>query len=68
MTTLAQFTGALAAHIAHERGWSLLDATIWVRRRIEEARVEYRAMGAPLGDTEEGFVAWLQPRKMPPTA
>jgi hypothetical protein len=66
--TLAQYIAALAAHIADERGWSRRVATAWVRLRLEEARREYRAIGAPLGDTEEGFVAWLQPRHQPPTA
>jgi hypothetical protein len=66
--TLADYIAALATHIAHERGWSHREATAWVRLRLEEARREYRALGAPLGDTEEGFVAWLRPRHRPPTA
>jgi hypothetical protein len=59
---------ALATRLAEERGWALPDATDWVRLRIEEAREEYRAKGAPLGDTDDGFLAWLAPRKQPPTA
>jgi hypothetical protein len=66
--TLAESTALLAAHIAHERGWSRREASAWVVLRLEEARAEYRALGAPLGGTEEGFVAWLQPRHQPPTA
>jgi hypothetical protein len=59
---------AMAAHIAHERGWSLPEATAWVRQHMIEAREEYRAAGAPLGDTEQGFLAWMLPRPQPPTA
>jgi hypothetical protein len=66
--SLADYIAALAAHIAHERGWSHREATAWVRLRLEEARREYRALGAPLGDTDEGLLAWLQPRHQPPTA
>jgi hypothetical protein len=68
MATLAEFIVALAAHTAHERGWSQHDATRWVRQRIVKARAEYRANGAPLGDTDAGFMAWLTPRHQPPTA
>jgi hypothetical protein len=66
--TLAGFIAALAEHIAHERGWSRAFATAWVERRVVEARREYRAAGALLGDTEAGFVAWLMPRPRPPAA
>jgi hypothetical protein len=66
--TLAAFIAALAAHIAHERGWSRAFATAWVELRVEEARREYREIGTPLGDTEQGFMAWLMPRHRPPTA
>jgi len=65
---LIEFTAALAEHIAHDRGWTLEQATRWVAHHLEEARKEYRANGAPLGDTDEGFVLWLQPRHHPPTA
>jgi hypothetical protein len=68
MVTLAEFIAALAAHTAHERGWSLEEATTWVRQHVAEAREEYRAKGAPLGDTDQGFIAWLTPRHQPPTA
>jgi hypothetical protein len=68
MTALAAFTLQLAQHIAHERGWSLRDATAWVQIRLAEARGEYRQIGAPLGDTDERFVAWLLPRHQPPAA
>jgi hypothetical protein len=68
MTILADFAAQLAEHIAHDRGWTLQDARAWVDHHLDEARREYREHGAPLGDTEAGFVAWLQPRKQPPTA
>jgi hypothetical protein len=68
MTTLAAFAAQLAEHIAHERGWTLQDARAWVDHHLDEARSEYREHGAPLGDTDAGCVAWLQPRKQPPTA
>lgn len=68
MITLTEFIAALAEHVAHERGWSLEDATRWIAIRIAEAHEEYRQSGAPLGDTDEGFMAWLAPRHQPPTA
>jgi len=68
MPTLEEFAAQLATHIAHDRGWALEQATRWVERHIDEARKEYREAGAPLGDTDEGFVAWLQPRHQPPSA
>jgi len=66
--TLADYIAAIAQHIAHERGWSLAEATRWVEARMREAREEYRQAGAALGETEEGFVAWLAPRQQPPAA
>jgi hypothetical protein len=63
--SLNEFTAAMVAHVMHERGWALEDATMWVLARRSSARGEYRALGAPLGDTDEGFVAWLQPRHQP---
>ena len=68
MPTLAEFVAALARHIAHERGWTLVRATRWVEVRVAAAREEYREQGAPLGDTDEGFVAWMTPRHQPPAA
>jgi hypothetical protein len=68
MSVLDEFAAQLAEHIAHSRGWTIGEATIWVAVRLLEARKEYRQAGAPLGDTDEGFVAWLQPRHQPPTA
>lgn len=65
---LAAFIAALAEHTAQERGWSFEDAVLWVQFHLDEARAEYRAKGAPLGDTEEGFLAWLSPRHQPPAA
>jgi len=65
---LAELMGTMALHIAHERGWALEDAIAWIEERMDEAQTEYREAGAPLGDTDEGFVAWLQPRHQPPTA
>jgi len=68
MPTLEEFAAQLATHIAHDRGWTLAQATRWVERHLDEARKEYREIGAPLGDTDVGFLAWLQPRHQPPTA
>ena len=68
MATLAEFTAALATHVAQECGWTLEQTTRWVERHLAEARQEYRDRGAPLGDTDEGFIAWLAPRYQPPTA
>jgi hypothetical protein len=66
--SLNEFAAAMAMHVAHERGWTLEDATVWVLARLSEAREEYRALGAPLGDTDAGFIAWLAPRHQPPAA
>jgi hypothetical protein len=68
MLTLIDYIAALAQHIAHERGWTDAEALRWVQVRIDEARDEYRQAGAPLGNTDEGFLAWLLPRHQPPTA
>jgi hypothetical protein len=32
-----------------------------IRRLIARARAEYRAAGAPYGDTIAGFVMWMEP-------
>ena len=68
MITIAEFIVQLAGHVAHERNWTLAQATQWVAHHLDEARKEYREIGAPLGDTEAGFIAWLAPRHQPPTA
>jgi hypothetical protein len=68
MTTLEEFIAQIAQHVAHDRGWTLEQAARWVEHNLNEARKEYREHGAPLGDTDEGFIAWLQPRRQPPTA
>jgi hypothetical protein len=68
VTALAEFAAALAEHIAHDRGWTLEQASRWVEHHLAEARKEYREIGTPLGDTDVGFLAWLQPRHQPPTA
>jgi len=65
--TLATFAAQLAAHIVHGQGWTLQEARGRSSPR-QGARKEYREHGAPLGDTDEGFVPWLQPRYQPPTA
>jgi hypothetical protein len=62
MLTLVEFAAQLAEHVAHDRNWTLKQAARWVERHLDEARKEYRANGAPLGDTDAGFLAWLQPR------
>ena len=67
MPTLEEFAAQLAEHIAHARGWTIGEATIWVAVRLIEARKDYRDAGASLGDTDEGFIAWLQPHPQPPT-
>lgn len=68
MTVLAEFLAAMAEHVAHSRGWTRDEAARWLAIRVAEAQVEYRQAGSPLGDSDEGFVAWLQPRHQPPTA
>jgi hypothetical protein len=68
MTILDAFAAELVEHVAHSRDWSLEDATTWVDHHLVEARKEYREYGAPLGDTDQGFIAWLQPRHQPPSA
>jgi hypothetical protein len=35
---LAELTGMIALHIAHERSWPLEDAVAWVHGRMEEAQ------------------------------
>ena len=67
-TPLDAFAADLAEHIAHDRGWLWEDALRWVEHHLDEARREYREHGAPLGDTDQGFLAWLQPRHQPPSA
>lgn len=68
MISLTELMGAMAVQMMHERGWTMEEAVAWVKVRIVEAREEYRQAGAPLGDTDAGFVAWLTPRHQPPTA
>ena len=68
MMTLTELLGAMTVHVMHERDWSIEEAVAWVRVRIAEAHEEYRQAGAPLGDTDQGFVAWLMPRYQPPAA
>jgi hypothetical protein len=68
MASLGELIDALAAQAAQEHGWSLEDATRWIEMHMIEAREEYRKKGAPLGDTDEGFMAWLSPRHQPPAA
>jgi len=50
MLTLEQFAAQLAQHIAHDRNWTLEQATRRVAHHLDEAREEYRQVGAPLGD------------------
>jgi hypothetical protein len=68
MLTLDEFAVQLAEHVAQDRSWTLAQATRWVEHHLDEAHKEYRDHGAPLGNTDVGFLAWLQPRKPPPTA
>jgi hypothetical protein len=68
MITLTELAAQLAEHIAQQRGWTLARATAWVEAHLDEAQAEYRDHGAPLGDTDAGFIVWLQPRPQPPTA
>lgn len=35
---------------------------------LAEFIAQLAAQGAPLGDTDDGFLAWLTPRHQPPTA
>lgn len=66
--SLDAFIDLLAAPIAQEHRCSLDEARRWVKLHlIAEAYDKYRALGAPLGDTDAGFMAWLMPRRQPPT-
>jgi hypothetical protein len=63
MVTLDDFIVQLAQPIAYEHECSLDEAKHWVEiHLIAEAREAYRQAGAPLGDSDEGFLAWLQQR------
>lgn len=66
--TLDEWIDQLAEHLAHSRGWTEAEARRWVEVRLIESREEYRQAGAPLGDTDEGLIAWLAPRYQPPSA
>ena len=68
MITLTELMGAMALHVMHERDWAMEEAVAWVKVRVAEAREEYCQADAPLGDSDDGFVAWLAPRHQPPTA
>lgn len=68
MLTLEEFAAQLAAGIAPEHGLTPEQAIRIVEYRLNVLRDEYRAIGAPLGDTDDGFLLWLKPRHQPPTA
>ena len=59
---------AMAVQIMHDRGWTVEEAVALVKVHIAAAQEEYRQAGSPLGDTDQGFMAWLSPRHQPPTA
>ena len=40
MATIAEFTVQLAEHIAHDRGRTLAQATLWVEHHLTEAHKE----------------------------
>jgi hypothetical protein len=48
-----------AFHLAHRDGQKLAEAEQKIRALMTRARKEYRAAGAPYGDTVAGFLAWL---------
>jgi hypothetical protein len=51
----------MIASIMRNSDLTLEQATQIVARYIDEARNDYRAQGALLGDTDAGFAAWLFP-------
>jgi hypothetical protein len=53
---------AMARHQAHHHQCSLATATRQIRGLSAEAREEYRAVGAPYGDDDQGFC------RLPPCA
>jgi hypothetical protein len=58
---------AMARHQGHHHQCSLSAATRQIRGLVAEARVEYRAAGAPYGGGDAGFCRWLlaRPRLTP---
>ena len=68
METLAEFAAQLARISRMSAAGAWRRPPGWVEHHLDEARKEYREIGAPLGDTDAGFLAWLQPRRQPPTA
>jgi hypothetical protein len=57
----------LIAAMARHHQCSLATATRQIRGPVAEARQEYRAVGAPYGDNDQGFCRWLlaHPRLTP---
>ncbi len=51
-----------AAQLAHKRGQSVAELRPFVRTLFEEAMQEYHEAGAPLGMSDEAFLAWLAQR------
>jgi hypothetical protein len=52
-----------AAHLAHKRGQSVAELRPFVRTLFTEAMQEYREAGAPLGQSDEAFLVWLDERR-----
>lgn len=68
MIALAEFVAQPAAHVAQAATGHLRNRQPGSRSACVEACGEYRTEGPPLGDIDEGFIAWLTPIYHPPTA
>jgi hypothetical protein len=62
---LDELLAAMALHIAHKEDITIAEAAVAVRHKVEQVREEYRAVGAPYGDNDDGLYLWLT---RPPTA
>jgi hypothetical protein len=65
---LHELTAGMIAHIAHARGWTIREAAAYIRAHMAEARGEYRSIGAPYGDDDQGFYLWLTRQPTTPSA
>ena len=64
---LEQYIYSAALHLTRKNKCSLEEATAQVCLLVKSVRQEYRAAGAPFGDTDEGLLAWLTPARQPRT-
>jgi hypothetical protein len=56
---LTKLLDAMAVRAAQATGMSIEEATASLRILIEEARIAYRAAGAPFGHDDAGLVRYL---------